>query len=131
MDIPKIIEFPEIGNSILGYIAIAENINLPFEVKRIYWTYFTPENVERGGHAHRQLEQIVVAVAGTIKIKLEMTGGKKSEYILNRPDQGLYLPKMTWRTMKYSHNAVQLCIASTTFDENDYIRDHETFLKEC
>ena len=128
---PKIIEFPEIGNSILGYIAVAENKDLPFEVKRIYWTYFTPENVERGGHAHRQLEQILVAVAGTISIKLELPGGEKPEYILDKPDHGLYLPKMSWRTIRYSHNAVQLCLASTDFDENDYIRDHETYLKEC
>ena len=127
-EIPRIIEFPEIGNRILGYIAVAENNNLPFEVKRIYWTYFTPENVERGGHAHRQLEQVLVAVAGTIRIKLEMRGGQQSEFILSKPDHGLYIPRMAWRTIKYSHNAVQLCIASTVYDEKDYIRDYETFI---
>jgi hypothetical protein len=127
-EIPRIIEFPEIGNSILGYIAVAENNNLPFEVKRIYWTYFTPENVERGGHAHRQLEQVLVAVAGTIRIKLEMRGGQQSEFILSKPDHGLYIPRMAWRTIKYSHNAVQLCMASTIYDEKDYIRDYETFI---
>ena len=127
-EIPRIIEFPEIGNSILGYIAVAENNNLPFEVKRIYWTYFTPENVERGGHAHRQLEQLLVAVAGTIRIKLEMRNGQPSEFILSKPDHGLYIPRMAWRTIKYSHNAVQLCMASTVYDEKDYIRDYETFI---
>ena len=128
---PAIIEFPEIGNSVLGYIAIAEKTNLPFEVKRVYWTYFTPENVERGGHAHRKLRQVIVAVAGTIKITLVQGNGETSHFILDRPDQGLYLPEMIWRTMQYSHNAVQLCIASTEFDEKDYIRDYETFIKEC
>src|SRR6476620_3131690 len=126
---PRIIEFPEIGNSILGYIAVAENNNLPFEVKRIYWTYFTPEHVERGGHAHRKLEQVLVAVAGTIRIKLEMNDGQRSEFILSKPDHGLYIPRMVWRTIKYSHNAVQLCIASTEYAEQDYIRDYETFMK--
>ena len=128
---PAIIEFPEIGNSVLGYISIAEKKNLPFEVKRVYWTYFTPENVERGGHAHRNLKQVIIAVAGTIKITLVQGNGERSQYVLDRPDQGLYLPEMIWRTMQYSHNAVQLCIASTEFDEKDYIRDYETFIKEC
>jgi uncharacterized RmlC-like cupin family protein len=129
--LPRIIEFPEIGNGAIGYIAIADNSTIPFDVKRIYWTYLTPENVERGGHAHRQLEQVLVAVSGTIKIKLESQGRQEFDFILDRPGSGLYIPGMVWRTIQYSHNAVQLCIASTTFDEQDYIRDYETFIKEC
>ncbi|MEP6617521.1 MAG: FdtA/QdtA family cupin domain-containing protein [Ginsengibacter sp.] len=131
MDLPKIIQFPQIGNSGLGYISVAERVNLPFSVKRIYWTYLTPENVERGGHAHRELEQLLISVAGIIKIKIELRGGEKTEFTLDKPDQGLYIPKMTWRTIQYNKNAVQLCIASTAFDETDYIRDYETFLREC
>ena len=129
--VPHIIEFPKIGGSIQGYISVAEKANLPFEVNRIYWTYFTPENVERGGHAHYQLEQIVVAVAGIVTVDLQTVNGEKSVYILNNPQQGLYIPKLTWRTMRYTHSAVQMCIASLAYDESDYIRDYAKFLEEC
>ena len=129
MDItePKLIQFPKIGNSSLGYISLAEKENLPFEVKRIYWTYFTPEDVERGGHSHINLQQILVAMAGTITVKTEMSAGEKQTFILDRPDKGLLIPKRCWREMKYTHNAVQMCIASIAYDEADYIRDYHDF----
>lgn len=129
MDItePKLIQFPKIGNSSLGYISLAENVTLPFEVKRIYWTYFTPENVERGGHSHIDLQQILVAMAGTITIKTEILGGIKQTFILDSPNKGLIIPKLCWREMKYTHNAVQMCIASIEYDEKDYIRNYDDF----
>ena len=77
---PKIIQFPKIGNSSLGYISIAENETLPISVKRIYWTYFTTEDIERGGHAHHDLEQILIAVAGKITVNTEMPGGLKNTF---------------------------------------------------
>jgi len=126
---PFIIEFPKVGNSQLGYISIAEKNNLPFDVKRVYWTYYTPESVERGGHAHYELEQILVAVAGKIIINVEMLDGSTSEFILENPNMGLYMPKNTWRTMQYSHNSVQMCLASMAYEEADYIRDYEVFKK--
>ncbi len=128
---PHIIEFPKIGDSIQGYISIAENANLPFDVKRIYWTYYTPESVERGGHAHYDLQQILLAVSGKIIVHIEMPDGLKEEFILDSPHQGLFIPKMAWRTMKYTHNAVQVCIASMAYTESDYIRDYQTYLKVC
>ena len=126
---PHIIEFPKVGNSQLGYISIAEKNNLPFAVKRVYWTYFTPESVERGGHAHYELEQILVAVSGKIIINVEMLNGLTEEFVLEKPNMGLYMPKSTWRTMKYSHNSVQMCLASMEYEEKDYIRDYEVFKK--
>ena len=126
---PKIIQFPKIGNSSLGYISVAENITLPFNVKRVYWTYFTPEDVQRGGHAHHDLEQILVAVAGKITVNTEMPGGLKNTFVLESPNQGVYLPKYSWHIMQYSHNAVQMCIASLVYEENDYIRDYGDFKK--
>lgn len=127
---PCIIKFSKIGNSALGYISVAENELLPFEVKRIYWTYFTPESVERGGHAHYELQQILVAVAGKIIVNVETANGEKRKFTLAEPSQGLYIPKKCWRRMKYSHNAVQMCIASMQFLESDYIRDYEKFVNE-
>ena len=103
---PTIINFPKIGQSSLGYISLAENGTLPFNVKRVYWTYFTPEDVERGRHAHRDLEQILVAVAGKIIVSTEMPDGFKERFVLESPNQGVYLPKYSWHVMQYSHNAV-------------------------
>ncbi len=127
---PYLVEFPKIGSSQLGYISVAENQNLPFEVKRIYWTYYTPESVERGGHSHYELRQILVAMAGKIIINVETLDGLKEEFVLEHPHVGLYIPRNTWRTMKYSHSAVQMCIASCEYDEKDYIRDYEDFKKQ-
>ena len=126
---PKIIQFPKIGNSSLGYISLAENETLPFDVKRIYWTYFTPEDVERGGHSHIELQQILIAMAGTITVKTEVLNGFKQIFILDNPSNGLLIPKLCWREMKYTHNAVQMCIASIAYDERDYIRDYKEFKK--
>ena len=124
---PQIFEFPKLGNSSNGYISPAEKENLPFVVKRIYWTYYTPEDVERGGHAHYELEQILVAVAGKITVNTEMQRGEKNTFVLESPQQGLLIPKLCWREMKYTHNAVQMCIASLAYDKEDYIRDYKNF----
>lgn len=128
---PYIIEFPKIGNSVQGYISVAENENLPFEVKRIYWTYYTPESVERGGHAHYELQQILLAVSGKIIVNIEMPDGTREEFVLDDPHKGLFIPKMAWRTMKYTHTAVQVCIASMAFAESDYIRTYENYKAAC
>jgi hypothetical protein len=126
---PYLIHFPRIGNTALGYISIAENDTLPFEVNRVYWTYYTPESVERGGHAHKKLQQILVSVAGKIIVETEMPGMAKETFILESPNVGLMVPAYCWRVMKYTHNAVQMCIASIAYDEKDYIRDYNEFLK--
>jgi hypothetical protein len=124
---PHILEFKRIGDSSLGYISVAEKDALPFEVKRVYWTYFTPEDVQRGGHAHYDLEQILIAVAGRIIVKTELLDGSKEEFVLDKPNTGLFIPKMCWREMQYTHNAVQICIASLAYTEDDYIRDYQIF----
>ncbi len=124
--IPHIIEFPKIGDRGLGYISVSEKAALPFAVRRIYWTYFTPEDVTRGGHAHYELEQILLAVSGKITVRTEQNH-IKSEFILERPFLGLFLPKMCWHEMTYSHNAVQVCFASIEYSEDDYIRNYKDF----
>lgn len=126
---PYIIEFGSIGDCSLGYISVAEQfINIPFDIKRAYWTYFTPQNVQRGGHANIEKELVLIALAGTIRITVEMRNGFKQSYMLDKPDKGLYLPKLCWHTMQYSHNAVQLVLASNLYSSEDYIRDYKSFL---
>lgn len=127
---PYLIIFNKIGSPNLGYISVGENPeNIPFEIRRVYWTYYTPQDVTRGGHAHYNLEQLIVAVSGTITFTTENLQGNKEEFVLDSPDKGLYIPKLIWRDIKFSHNAVLLCLASEKYIADDYIRDYQTFLE--
>lgn len=127
---PTYFEIGSIGSLDLGFITIAEfPKNIPFDIKRVYWTYYTPHNVQRGGHAHYKLEQIIFAVAGTITFLTEDKNGKKDKFVLDEPNKGLLIPKMVWRDIKFSHNAVLLCLASLEYDESDYIRNYDEFKK--
>jgi hypothetical protein len=127
---PHIITFKRIGKPAEGYISIAEAQNeIPFEIKRNFWTYFTPEEVVRGRHAHYETEMVLIALAGRIVVNTEMPDGSLDVFVLDKPDVGLYMPKLCWHTMQYSHNAVQLVVASTEYNEADYIRSYEDFKK--
>ncbi|MGY2133427.1 sugar 3,4-ketoisomerase [Hymenobacter sp. HD11105] len=129
MSIPSLINFSKIGSPSLGYISVAQNSNLPFEIKRVYWTYFTPDSVIRGHHAHHELEQIIFATSGRIEFTLEDIYGTEQHFVLDSPNRGLYVPRLYWRTIKFSHNAVLLCLASMEYSEDDYIRDFDEFKK--
>lgn len=125
---PNIISFPSIGESSLGYLSVCEEISsVPFSIARVYWTYYTPQNVTRGGHANINKELVLVAVAGSITITTEMRDGSKASFVLDHPANGLYIPNLCWHTMQYSHSAVQMVIASNLYSEDDYIRDYELF----
>ncbi|MEC5394201.1 sugar 3,4-ketoisomerase [Riemerella anatipestifer] len=127
---PHIINFNKIGSSQLGYITIVEGQkNVPFEVKRVYWTYHTPQDVVRGGHAHKALEQIIFAVSGAITFNTEDKEGNKETFVLDHPSKGLYIPKLIWRDIHFTHNAVLLCLASEYYTEDDYFRDYREFLE--
>ncbi len=125
---PHLINFPSIGSSELGYITVAEhNSNVPFEIKRVYWTYYTPQSVQRGGHAHHNLTQLIFSVSSNITIKTESLDGEKETFILDSPNVGLYIPKLYWRDIIFSHSAVLLCLASEPYLVEDYIRDYGQF----
>jgi WxcM-like, C-terminal len=126
---PHIIEFPSIGDPSLGYLSVGENLaTIPFTIARVYWTYYTPQNVMRGGHANIEKELVLVAVAGSITVTTEMRDGSKASFLLDHPAKGLFIPRLCWHTMQYSHTAVQMVIASNLYNEQDYIRDHQTFV---
>lgn len=125
---PHKINFGQIGEVSIGYISISElEKNIRFHVKRLFWTYYTPESVIRGKHAHYETEQVLIAVAGRIIVKLENANGDIKEFVLDTPKEGVYIPPNYWHTMEYSHNAVQLVLASTEYKEEDYIRDYKKF----
>lgn len=126
---PKIINFNKIGNSSLGYISVAEiEDNIPFEIKRVYWTYFTPNHVKRGAHAHKKLHQVIVAVSGSIELFLKDNIGNEFNFILDNPSKGLYIPNGYWRDIQFSRHAVLLCLASAVYKEEDYIRNFSMFI---
>ncbi|PJJ58977.1 sugar 3,4-ketoisomerase [Hymenobacter chitinivorans] len=128
MQKPHLIEFPKLGASDIGYISVGEaNGLIPFTVERTFWTYYTPESIVRGRHAHHVTEQVLIAVAGRIIVTTEMPDGEVQTFVLESPHQGVYVPPNAWHTMQYSHTAVQLVFASTRYNEQDYIRKYENF----
>jgi dTDP-4-dehydrorhamnose 3,5-epimerase-like enzyme len=126
---PRLLSVPKIGNPGLGYISIAESErDVPFEIKRVFWTYYTPQNVQRGGHAHRQLEQLIFAVSGRIEVQV-IDGRRTRHYFqLDDPSVGLYMPPLCWADLRFSHNAVLMCLASMEYVESECIRTYEEFL---
>lgn len=125
---PHLVNFPGIGASDTGYISLAETpLAALFDVKRVFWTYYTPESIVRGRHAHQHTEQVLVAVAGRIIVLTELPGKEVQTFVLDRPDVGVYIPPHCWHTMQYSIGAVQLTLASTSYDETDYIRNYDEF----
>src|SRR5437879_2733118 len=97
---PHLIDFKISGNADIGYLAVIENSkNIPFDIKRIFWTYYNPELVTRGMHAHYKLEQVLVAITGKLKVLNESISGEVTTHILDSPNVGLYIPPMYWHDM--------------------------------
>lgn len=110
-------------------IALEEFKDIPFKVKRLYYMYDTLPGVTRGGHAHKKLEQILICIHGSCKIRLD-NGVEKKIVPLEKPYEGLYISNDMWREMfDFSPNAVLLVLASELYDNSDYIRNYEEFLK--
>lgn len=113
-----------------GDICVVENMEtIPFAVKRIYYLYDVPGGVSRGGHAHKQLSQLIVAASGSFTVTL-CDGNVRRTFFLNRPYQGLYVKPGIWRELDdFSSGSVCLVLASDIYDEKDYIRDYQDFLE--
>ena len=126
----RIINFKKIGNSNVGFLtALEENREIPFNIKRIYYVYTVPKEVKRGFHAHKRLEQVLICMSGSVKIKVD-DGNKKKIIELNSPNKGLYIGPGVWREMyDFNQSSVLLVLASEHYNESDYIRDYEEFLK--
>lgn len=126
----KLINLKVFGDERGKLVSLESNKNIPFNIKRVYYIFDTLPDQERGMHAHKELEQIVVAMDGACKFVLD-DGNTREEVSLNRPDVGLYIGKNMWREMKdFSYGCKLMIIASEYYDEKEYIRDYDEFLKE-
>jgi len=127
----EIFNFKIIGDERGSLIALEECKNIPFKVKRVYYSYNMAEKTRRGSHAHKTLDQILICVKGSCAILMD-DGTEKQEVLLDSPEKGLLVGKMAWHEMYgFSQDCVLLVLASDYYDENDYIRNYERFLKEC
>lgn len=113
----------------LGTLTVAQNSgDLPFDIRRIYYIYDIPTGSERGGHSHIQQESMIMAVGGSFDV-LVSDGVNQKKFTLNRPYEGLYIPKGIWRSIdNFSSGSIVLVLASTDYSEDDYIRSYEDFV---
>lgn len=126
----KLINLKVFGDNRGKLISIEGNKNISFDIKRVYWIFDTLPDQDRGMHAHKNMEQIIVAMDGACQFVLD--DGKTRETVwLNRPDVGLYIGKNMWREMKhFSYGCKLMVLASSYYDEKEYIRDYDEFLRE-
>lgn len=125
----KIIQLPKFLDERGNLSFVEQNNHIPFGIKRTYWIYDVPGGESRGAHAHRELEQLIVAVSGSFRVTLDDRKVKKS-FILNRPNQGLYVKSGIWRDLDdFSSGSVCMLLASEVYKKEDYIRDYGEFLE--
>ncbi|MDP3119203.1 MAG: FdtA/QdtA family cupin domain-containing protein [Sulfuricurvum sp.] len=126
----RLINFKTLGDERGSLIAIEQGYNTPFEIKRVYYIFETKAEVERGFHAHINLKQMAIAVKGSCTFVLD-NGKKREEIKLTNPNQGLFIQGLIWREMKdFSTDCVLIVLASEHYNEGDYIRNYDEFLKE-
>ena len=106
-----------------------ENNHIPFKIERVYWIYDVPGGQVRGGHAFKDQHELIIALSGSFDVVVD-DGNEKKTFSLNRSYYGLYVPSKLWREMEnFSTNSLAMIVSSTSFSENDYIRDYDDYLK--
>lgn len=124
-----IVNLPKISDPRGNLTFIEGDNHIPFSIKRVYYLYDVPGGAERGGHAHKGLQQLIVAMSGSFDVVLD-DGCEKKRIHLNRSYQGLYVCPMIWRELdNFSSGSVCMVLASNNYDESDYYRDYDQFLK--
>ena len=125
----RIIDLRKISDVRGNLTPIEANIDIPFDIKRVYYLYDVPGGESRGAHAHKELYQLIIAASGSFTVTLA-DGWQKKSFNLNRSYYGLYIPHMTWRAIdNFSTNSVALVLSNIPYDANDYIEDFNEFIK--
>ena len=129
----KIIQLPETILAAASQSTVIPCQDVPFDIKRTYWTYDIPEGAARGGHAHKECLEIIIAASGSFTVTLD-NGEERKTFLLNRPDQGLLVNTGIWRTLQdFSADSVCFVLASDLYDANDYIyeyTDYKEYIKQ-
>jgi hypothetical protein len=126
----KIISLPKIEDPRGNLTFIQQGSNLPFSIKRVFWTYDVPGGETRGGHAYKTQEELIIALSGSFDVIITLPDGKTECISLNRSYFGLYVPPNTWRHMEnFSTNSLGLHLSSQSFNSEDYIRDFDFYIK--
>ncbi|QKD71055.1 sugar 3,4-ketoisomerase [Proteus terrae] len=129
MKLVNIIDFNILGDERGSLISLEENNNIPFEIKRVYYIFGTKDGVSRGFHAHKELKQLAVCVRGSCRFIMD-DGTKREELILDKPNLGLLINPMQWHEMHdFSEDCIIIVLANDYYDESDYIRDYDSFIK--
>jgi hypothetical protein len=130
IELARLIEFRRIANPKGNLTPIEACADVPFEIRRVYYLYDVPGGEVRGGHAHRRIQQVIIAASGSFDVVLD-DGIKRARFMLNRSYYGLYVPTMVWRELEnFSSGSVCLVLASEHYEEGDYIRDIHDFRDE-
>ena len=125
----ELCDFKRIGDKLGILVSLESLINIPFEMKRVYYIYNLKHDLPRGFHAHKNLQQLLVCVSGSCEVMLD-SGNEKLTYHLNKPHQGLFIDKMIWHEMhSFSEDCVLMVLASDYYNEEDYIRNYENFIQ--
>jgi WxcM-like, C-terminal len=125
----RLISLPRVEDGRGNLTFIESGSHIDFEIERVYYLYDVPGGADRGGHAHRTLKQLLVAVSGSFDVIIDQAG-ERERFHLNRAYTGLYIPPMTWREIdNFSGGSVCLALASAHFDEDDYIREYDEYLR--
>lgn len=126
----KLIDLPKISDPRGNLTFVEENRHFPFDIKRVYYLYDVPGGAERGGHAHREMNQLIIAMSGSFDVVLD-DGFERKRYHMNRSYYALYVAPMVWRELdNFSSGAVLLSLASNYYDESDYYRDYDHYLRD-
>lgn len=129
MSLGKVYQFNVIGDERGSLVSLEQLVNIPFEIKRVYFLYDLDKELPRGFHAHRNLEQVAVCIKGSCTFLLD-DGSSKRNVALDSPSTGLYISNNTWREMHgFSSDCVLMVLASEHYDESDYVRDYSQFLE--
>lgn len=126
----QMLEFPQLGDERGSLIVVEGMQDIPFEIKRVFYIYGSDATVKRGQHANIRSEFVLINVAGTSKVRVDDGKGNEMVVSLNRPNTGIYIPRLVWKDMyDFSEDSVLLCLSSEHYDAEEYLRDYDGFIQ--